>query len=489
MELISTLKALEYDEITGDIVVTDGKNCSCIGMSIVVNNPNLVHTVKFARNVDVATAQVYVLDVEPKLIIPDSIEYTSSSAIFTFSKKIEGDVRFTIIYGCDVEIGNLPDVTPTQTPTQTPPVTPTNTQTPTPTQTVTPTTTPSGPPPTPSPTIDTSQTPTPLPAPSQSPTPSPLVVVSLTPTPTGTPAVTPSPTPTIGATPSITPTLTPTATVTPTVTPTASSLAPEWVGIYSAHDFEGADETEVVLNEVFSSNDTDFRSDTFGSDWTYTLGGGPGGSRTATFVPSLFNILNLRPVTLDNFGGPFGNNVFETSGEITLMFFANILANPVGGAGNGHPVVAIRNASGDPFSSASRIMGLYYDNYSSDSLFWYNRNNTGGNFISITADYSNSVYANTWVHFAQTITNSSGSPTTDDESRLYINGVLFNTTTGISVRPLYNGITGQNFGFNVGAFTALRNTSVAQLRTFSRALSLAEIQYHYNNGNGRPYLT
>lgn len=503
MEFFNTLKALQYDEITGDIVVIDGKNCSCIGLSLVINDPDLVQTIKFARNVDVATAQVYVQGDEPRLIIPENIEYTDSSAIFTFSRKIVGDVRFTIIYSCDVEIGGLPDPTPTPTPQPTTSVTPSNTQTPTPTGTQTPTPSVSKSQPLPSPTIDTSQSPTPTAEATVTPTPSPFIVVSLTPTPTGTPSITPSPTPTIGVTPSVTPTISPTPSITPTITPTASPLPSEWVGIYSNHDFEGDDLFDILNNDVVefrssaSNLSDDFgaqSTDRFGLDWVYTESGGPGGSRVITQGSQVLD--------LETHAGMFGfspnstffppdplDSVFNQSGEMTFMFFANIPAQTGATGLDGSRICAISDNTNYTFGSG-RTNGLYYDYVDGqDSLFWYNRNSVAGLATEITNDFTNSPYNGVWVHFAQTITWGSGLGDTPNHERIiYINGQVFDTTTGANTRPDFE-TTELRLRLGGSSTNAtFADSSIAYVRTFNRILDQTEIQYHYNNGNGRPYL-
>jgi hypothetical protein len=205
MESISTLKSLQYDSLTGDVVLVDGKDCSCIGTSFAVENPGKVYTLNFSRTVEAATVQIHLLGEKTKLIFPESIEYTSNSAIITFHKEMTDPIRLTAIYACEIESGNLPNPTPTQTPTQTPAQTPTNTPTPTPTATVTPTPTVTPTRPFPSPTLEVTATPTPTIGVTATPT------ATVTPTPTVTPTVTPTGTD-LGITPSPTPTLTPTPT-------------------------------------------------------------------------------------------------------------------------------------------------------------------------------------------------------------------------------------------------------------------------------------
>jgi hypothetical protein len=241
MDFISTFKEVQYDANTGDLVLREGKDCSCIGYTTTAISPPLVYTIELPRAVDVLLTQVfeysYGVENKPRMIIPERITYSGSSVTVEFGQQIEPEVliRFTMIYVCGYEYVSLvpePSVTPTQTvtPTVTPEMTSTPIATVTPTVTTTATVTPTV-------TMTATVTPTPTTTsnPTQTPTLTPTMTVTATATPTVTPTVTPpgtqpvTPTatiqPTITPTITVTPTLTPTQTITPTVTPTNTVTA------------------------------------------------------------------------------------------------------------------------------------------------------------------------------------------------------------------------------------------------------------------------
>jgi hypothetical protein len=113
MEPISTLHEYQYDSATGDLVIRDGTNCSCIGTTKIIENPELVETILLSRPIDVMLTQVYEYSYgdenKPKLIIPEKIQHNSDHIIITFSKKLT-KIRVNIMYVCGYEYVSLVDV-------------------------------------------------------------------------------------------------------------------------------------------------------------------------------------------------------------------------------------------------------------------------------------------------------------------------------------------------------------------------------------------
>ena len=111
MDFISTFKELQYDSETGELVVREGKDCRCIGLTTTLEAPELFHVIKLPRPVDIMITQVYEYSYgpanKPKLIIPEKIHYTGNSVEITFGEKISSIVRFNIMYVCGYEYGGV----------------------------------------------------------------------------------------------------------------------------------------------------------------------------------------------------------------------------------------------------------------------------------------------------------------------------------------------------------------------------------------------
>lgn len=232
MDFISTLKELQYDSVTGETVIRDGKNCKCTAHSIKIDSPKLTEVVTLPRSADALVSQVFECldDGTLSLLIPENIDYNESTVTIEFAEAVNNPIRITTMFVCGFDYGTndpapTPSATATPTPTVTPTITPTSDATPTPTPTVTVTI---GLTPTITPTTTVSVTPSPTgtAVPSATPTVTPTISLTATVTPTVTPTRTPGPTPTAtvgsSATPTVTPTMTPTITPTNTVTPTAT---------------------------------------------------------------------------------------------------------------------------------------------------------------------------------------------------------------------------------------------------------------------------